>query len=358
MKHIHILSPGFAAPNSAAFLMPLIRFAWALKQADFDVLLFNKECKSLTDCDYLFIDSKAFKNHWAHDFEGTLAHIAVLNEKTPVIWCDTGDSTGTFLGQVLPHVHRYLKAQLLIDRSEYMREHYASRIWGEYYHKKDGITDDEPYLKHVAQNESDLKKLGISWNSGMMNYGFVGPYLRRLRSHLPLNAMLHFAKRLKSANSPRPMDVTCRMGIPYPRATMRYQREKMRDILADRLPTNKLSRRHYFDELCQSKVCVSPFGLGEITLKDFECFLTGSILFKPDISHMQTWPHFYEDGVTYLSHDWDLETVEERMDWALSHEKERIEIAQNGQERYCAHTVNKEAGELFVKHFQNIVSSF
>ena len=66
-------------------------------------------------------------------------------------------------------------------------------------------------------------------------------------------------------------------------------------------------------ELRQSKVVLSPFGRGEITLKDFEVFLTGGMLLKPSMEHMDTWPNFYTDGVTYQSHNCDLE---EKIHWA------------------------------------------
>ena len=43
---------------------------------------------------------------------------------------------------------------------------------------------------------------------------------------------------------------------------------------------------------------MSPFGLGEITLKDFEVF-SGSLLMKPNMDHMLTWPNFYTKD-TYI----------------------------------------------------------
>lgn len=357
-KTIHIWSGGFETPNGAAFAMPLIKFRRSLKDAGYDVRMFYKDVPILADCDYLFIDSKVFKHHWARDFDGTLERIAALNTRVPVIWCDTGDSTGTFLGQVLPHVHRYLKAQVLRDKREYMREHHGSRIWAEYYHQKYDVTDDEPYLAHLVADPMDLEKIGVSWNSGMMNYGIIGPYLQRLRSHMPLDSMLHFARRINGADDSRTLDITCRMGIPYSRASMRYQREQVRARLKDHLPTDKLKRRAYFDEMANSKICVSPFGLGEITLKDFECFLTGSALLKPDMSHMNTWPNVYEAGVTYIAHDWDLTDLQERIDWALTHDSERVTIAHEAQTRYCRYTCDKGANEHFVNHFEGVVKRF
>lgn len=358
MIRIHILSPGFINPNSTAFLMPLIKFKLGLQKHGFDIRIMYDLTELTIDCDYLFIDSKYFRHDWSKDFNGTLARIENLHQKVKVIWCDQGDSTGTFLGQVLPHVHRYLKAQILKDRREYMKEHYASRIWGDYYHRQYGVIDTEEYIKQPVTNEVDIEKIDVSWNSGMMNYGLLSPYIQRLRGRLPLNVLLQFSKPLALADDTRSLDVTCRMGIPYSRETMRFQRQKMKDILKRHLPTDKLSRPAYFKELTQSKICISPYGLGEITLKDFECFLTGALLLKPNMDHMKTWPHFFEKEVTYMAHDWDLDTVEQKIEWALSHKEERLYMADQGQKRYCEYTVGQNAGALFIEHFRSIVRRF
>ena len=86
-------------------------------------------------------------------------------------------------------------------------------------------------------------------------------------------------------------------------------------------------------------------------------FLTGGLLTKPSLDHMETWPKFYQKDVTYLHHDWDLHNLEERIEWAISHEKERIEIAAAGQERYIEFTSGPQAGKLFVSHLRDILSA-
>lgn len=351
MKKIHVLSPGFTSPNSAAFLFPLIKFAPALKDHGFQIHIIDTLDEDTTQCEFLMIDSKFFKTGWGKDFDTTLQKIKSLGAQTKILWCDQGDSSGTFLGQVVPYVHRYLKAQIIKDKTEYMRSHYASRIYTDYYHKKYEIIDKDPYIDHPVKNAQDLDKIGVSWNSGFMNYGLIGPYLMRAREIFPLNALLHFARAQKNAAEHRSLDVTCRMGISYARDTVRYQRLKIRDALSQYVPTDKLSRSAYFKEMENSKICVSPFGLGEITLKDFECFLSGSLLLKPDMSHMDTWPNFFESKQTCLFHDWDLKDLQDQIDWALSHEKLRIEIAQNAQDLYVRHTINKDADLLFAKYF-------
>ena len=81
------------------------------------------------------------------------------------------------------------------------------------------------------------------------------------------------------------------------------------------------------------------------------------MLLKPSMDHMQTWPNFYEKDVTYLSHDWDLADLEERIDWAISNEPDRLAIAREGQQRYAEHTSGKAAAEKFVAHLSDILST-
>ena len=70
---------------------------------------------------------------------------------------------------------------------------------------------------------------------------------------------------------------------------------------------------------------------------------------------MDTWPNFFEKEVTYLAHNWDLDDVQDKIEWALSHDKERIDIAREGQNRYIQHTISNDAPRLFAIHFNNIM---
>lgn len=352
MKRIHVLSAGFTNPNSCAFLFPLIVFRRALREAGFDIRISTHSVDALTDCDLLLIEHKSLTRDW--DDERSLEILQNLSQNVPIIWCDQSDSTGTFLGQVLPFVQKYLKAQVLADLSGYKKSYYADRIYTDYYHKKYNISDNVEYKYTPVLHDNDLKKIDVSWNSGLMKHGWAGPYINRLRDLVPCNGLLQFSKPYGAPVSERSLDISCRMGIPYKRASVRYQREHMREILHEHISTHKVSRRAYLKELAQAKLCVSPFGYGEITLKDFEIFLAGSVLVKPDLSHMETWPHFYEDGVTYLSHDWDLKSLPSLLETAINDPKRRIEIATEAQNRYLRYTRGPDAAELFCTHFASL----
>jgi len=80
------------------------------------------------------------------------------------------------------------------------------------------------------------------------------------------------------------------------------------------------------------------------------------MLLKPSLDHMKTWPNFFEKDVTYLSHDWDLSNVTERIDWAIENSSERLEIAQQGQQRYIEHTSGPKAAEHFISHLKEVLS--
>lgn len=352
MTTIHVLSPGFTNPNSCAFLFPFYAFQKELKAAGLNIKVFTKQSEALTDCDLLLIEHKALTKNW--DEEQSLETLKGLSDKTKVIWCDQSDSSGTFLGQVLPYVSKYLKSQTLSDLNLYKESYYADRIYTDYYHKKHGITDDLDYHYAPTQTDEDIKKIGLSWNSGLMNHGYFGPYLGRILERAPSPLFTKFAKPMGIPTAERSLDVTCRMGISYPRATVRFQREQLSEILKERMPTNKLSRGKYFEELKKSKICISAFGYGEITLKDFEAFLTGSALLKPDMDHMNTWPNFYQKDKTYIAHSWDLEDVPGVIENYINDNGKRLSIAEEGQKIFKQYTCSDEAPALFIEHFQSL----
>jgi len=176
-----------------------------------------------------------------------------------------------------------------------------------------------------------------------------------LRQKLGSNLLLSYPKKLKPPTKQRSNLLSCRMGINYDRNTIAFQRKQIQALLQEHIPTNKLSRRNYLKELANSQITVSPFGLGEITLKDFEVFLSGSMLLKPDMSHMETWPNFFQDNETMLTHKWDLSDLEEKIN-NIQEDKEQIErIASNGQLLY-KHYIQDHAGkEEFCNRFIKMV---
>lgn len=349
---VNVLSPGFTSSNGSALLFPLVVHNNALRNASLDVHIVDRSTSGLTDCDVLAIDSKEFRTEWRAKKARTLDLIASYKDTgTKVVWFDTTDGTGTLQAPVFSVVDRYLKSQLLIDKSLYAERVYSGRIHSAYYNENNGVTDDDGHAEDEPITINDIAKLGVSWNSGLADYSTYGPKWIGLYRRLGFAKLLRYRSPSSNPSSSRNNDLAARFGATYSKATVRYQREQIREILASRLDTQKLNRRGYMKELENSKVVLSPFGWGEITLKDFEVFLTGGMLLKPSLEHLQTWPNFYEPNVTYLSHDWNLSDLEERIDWAIINDAERIEIADQAQRRYVEYTSDSNAAEKFASHF-------
>jgi hypothetical protein len=115
-----------------------------------------------------------------------------------------------------------------------------------------------------------------------------------------------------------------------------------------------LQRRAYFAELMRSWAVLSPFGLGEITLKDFEVFLTGGLLVKPSVGHIETWPDFFQEGETMVSFEWDLSDLGDVLDRIETDRSRHLPLAIEGQRRYRKATVDPGAAEGFCAHLNNI----
>ena len=244
---------------------------------------------------------------------------------------------------------------MLADTTRYTEHIYGGREHSDFYHRTASVNDDGPAVDDPASPEN-LDKLGVSWNSGLANYSTYGPMKVGLYRKTRIRRLLSYPQAMGHPNSSRSVDVSARFGASYSKATVRYQREQIRELLGDRFDTSKLNRRGYMKELRRSKLVLSPFGWGEITLKDFEVFLTGGLLLKPAMDHLVTWPNFFESGVTCLTHDWNLTDLGGWIEWALENSTDRQAIAAEGQKRYIEYTSGPHAPEIFVEHLRAVLS--
>src|SRR5262249_58507263 len=86
----------------------------------------------------------------------------------------------------------------------------------------------------------------------------------------------------------------------------------------------------YYDELLRSRICISPFGYGEVCGRDIEAIICGCLLIKPDMGHIRSHPDIFVPGETYVPVRWDYADLAETCARYLDHETERARIASNG----------------------------
>lgn len=78
----------------------------------------------------------------------------------------------------------------------------------------------------------------------------------------------------------------------------------------------------YRRSLLASRAVLSPFGWGEACYRDYEAWILGCVLIKPECDYVLGWPDVYRANETYLPCRFDLANVPElvervRVDWKL-----------------------------------------
>jgi hypothetical protein len=248
--------------------------------------------------------------------------------------------------EVLPFVDLFYSKALYRDRSLYGRELYGKELYSDYYHEKYGVTDPDAKRRAVMTDPAQLSKLRLSWNIGVGNYPRaqtrqrLGVALSRLT--VPHAARLFYhperfspARAISSNRGLYP--VHARLGI-ISRPSITYQRQLILEKIADnpRFLTGKVPQGQFNRETKDSRIVLSPFGWGELCLRDFETVRSGALLLKPDMSHLETWPDIFISGETYVPFSWDAEDLVEKAQQYLDDENRRMAIVRTAAGRYAS----------------------
>lgn len=93
--------------------------------------------------------------------------------------------------------------------------------------------------------------------------------------------------------------------------------------------TGKLPKDQYLDVLWKSKIALSPFGQGEICYRDFELMQFGTLMIKPDMDMVNTFPNPYIGNETYISVNPDWSDLNETIEKVLANYRDYQYIIQN-----------------------------
>lgn len=321
---------------------------------------------SIFDCDILILLSKPLFNllnekKYILEPDGPIIKfLSDANRKvSKIIWMDTADSTSTTHFELLPFVQKYLKKQILKDRSLYKSQLYGGRIFTEFYHESFYVNDSSVYPK-IATLGDGAEKLGISWNIGlgdMMNaFGqnkksiFYG---RLFNFTVPKYNTTHYN------NSEKTIDILLKTSTNLSRETVAFHRAKLVNLLKTITQRNKLksviqgkrlSNKEFRKLMQHTKIFPSPFGWGEIGVRDYEAFIYGGLLLKPSVDHMETWPNIFINNKTYVPFKWDFSDLEEKINIILHDEKFFRTVVENGQEEYLK-SISISGMEKFIDRF-------
>ena len=262
------------------------------------------------------------------------------NKDHPVFLFDGSDSTS------------------LMGAYEVLKQTTASRLY------KNQILEREDYKKPSAFNKwffgsgseldlsydispeeyKDLRLTG--WNIGYHNLHCLEFVDSALKKDIDVCAIYH-------ANHPENYDHKVRNDLLYNshRTNAWKVLEKRKDInfVKDSKP-----REEYIEILKKSKMIISPFGMGEVCHRDFEAIQYGSILLKPSMEKVKTFPDIYRPIETYVPINPDWSDLNEKIQFVLDNYNECMEISNNARKIFKeSYTI-----ESILLHWRNEIQSF
>ncbi len=243
-----------------------------------------------------------------------------------------------FAESVDPFIDYYVKKHVFRDRSQYNKATAGDTSLVEYYNRLYNLSEEPLTLFKVP--DSFLKKL------------IVGPtFFTSEPMMLPMSSSKRPFSLKKSINVHARLTTK---GTPWYSA-MRQSAIKSCHA-ADSIITDEFTGlKKYARELRSSRICFSPFGYGEICWRDYEAIFSGALLIKPDSSHVETYPDVFKDKKTYVACKWDFSDLDEKIDYYLSHEDERLDIVNNAYKLLHRYINGTEFIELFAGLFGRTV---
>jgi len=330
---------------SARYLFPLLQNLPLLHDSGYTLLLddFDLSCHDY-DADCLIILHDCLEKETEQIRREYLEK--ARNGCGTLVWLDTSDSTGTTVFDVLPHVDLYLKKQLLKDLTLYTRETYNQRIYSDFYHSRFGVSDAVCHYREPL----DLQfagKLRTAWNI------LIGDIWN--------DGTPHGCYSFIPASGPKRFDLSWRGSRSY-MPTVSFQRETVFDMIGRRsdlrFPDSDglIDHRSYMQQLRESRCVVSPFGWGEICWRDAECWISGSTLIKPDMSHLATWPDYFVPHQTYVPFSWECTDLDQVLSGIRDRAPAYLEVAAAGQELYRK-SISRAGMEAFVSRFAALLDA-
>jgi hypothetical protein len=260
--------------------------------------------------------------------------IEEINAPCPVIHFDNSDGA-MFWGQWASHGGKrrgWLKERrvaAVIKISRYTRlNHYNSTFAEDAYHigqiyaAADGDLPPVAVEPVLILGEKDLSKIDIA-------YGF---WAYACCDSLP-------DYQLNGAD--KDLDVFCAMTMNYVSPGVTHHRclamktlERLTHLRAALVRGKSLSQADYMNLMRRARICVSPWGWGETTLRDYEAMYAGCVLIKPRTDFIESWPVI--DERHYVPCAVDFADLPEKIEQVLAHWDDYLEMRQWNRERLLA----------------------
>jgi hypothetical protein len=249
---------------------------------------------------------------------------ASMRPDARLVYCDGNDELTIQWPGLLRRCDVYWKKHALRDRSLYLRHFRGSTNLTEHV-----LTPAEGAVESagdafVLPAADDLRKIVVGASVGLdRKIAALRPYVA---GECPVPP---FAARRQAAilRADVPDNWMGRLRRPAVEVMSGLQ-----DALPVLLPQGRVPPGQYAQEMLDSKVCVSPFGYGEICWRDFEAVAYGCLLMKPDMGHAESRPDIFRPFETYVPVAWDFHDLAGKIRHYASHAEESAAIVARARE--------------------------
>jgi hypothetical protein len=212
------------------------------------------------------------------------------------------------------------------------------------YIKKHVLSDRRRYEEGF--HDTNLVEYEAVWDGSLLPEKEQGISIETLKEKLFVGWNFATAPGLvRQLNKPtgdiadRSINVHCRIGADRPDKPW-YKHMRRRSLAAAQsldigkciATSESVPYKRFWRELCDSRLCFSPFGFGEVCWRDFEAIAAGAVLIKPDMSHIETYPNIYKAYETYIPVRWDFSDLGEQCQRYLNDIEACRELATKAQE--------------------------
>ncbi len=246
-----------------------------------------------------------------------LERLKNLNPEAKIAFFDINAPTDLrFAETVNPYIDWYVKRHALINRLDYSKVTFGDTKLVEYYNRLCKNPEANQVFFPVSQSLLDKLIIGPSFFTAreMLPYFDKSPFPPfTARKKYTLNARLK-TKGSRWFSSMRELAIKTCLDIPF---------DSM--IIGEASVSNRQNKK----ELRASKVCFSPFSYGEVCWRDYEAILSGALLIKPDMSHVETAPNTFIPLQTYVPVSWDFSDLDDKVSYYLENEDIAANIIDN-----------------------------
>jgi len=273
-----------------------------------------------------------------------------------IIFFDNADSAGHIHHDILTIVDLYLKKQLFKDFTLYNKPLYRKRLFTDYYARNYDLNRSSENIPIFELESKHRSKISLSWNFALKDYRSSNILNKFLYGLLRKNTLKFYKPNLN-----RKFILAANYTIKNSFELVYFQRNQLLKTLKEMYKSNpmfslgKIPKKKYLTTMRSSKAIISPFGWGEICYRDFETFISGAALIKPDMDHLDTWPNLYKKNSTYIPIPWKIENWKAIIPNILDNENYLLEIAKNGQNAYKK-IWSKQGNEAFCNHFIKMIT--